>query len=693
MRVPIVSVEIVFLVAFGGWTIVRAYSPSAVHTEQPMDLLFLSAIWVSPTYPPPDPWLAGYAISYYYFGYWLLATVAHLAAQPPEIAYNVGQACWFGLLVIGCYGLGSNLAVLGAPGGDRRAGGVRAALGGLLTAITVAVVGNVRGLLDAVDVARGSTPEAWWWWHASRVIHDVDLRGRAVELIDEFPAFSYVLGDNHPHLLAMPFLVLVIALSLGIFLGRDGDGGAGPASAAASARPDIVGRVPFRLFDLGIATIVTGSLLAINTWDFPVAWLLPMLALGANLRTAVGVGLVLGLGAGVAYVPYLLSAQSQVSGVRPNLFHPTAVLQFMTMFGFFIPGFAALLWRALRDHPPGWRRLRRHLGMTLGAPVFVLILGAMWAWGTGAGRHWLAGMPVSSPSESHTQVIIQRWREGGVTLIVVAVLLGIVLSALHEPSPRTVDSTTDPRDDRALRFVLQLAAVGLGLLLVPEVGYLADSFGTRMNTLFKLYYAAWLLLGVTTAFGIVQALSDRSALRVLGVLGLGVLVAGTVYPLAAVYSRAGGFRSPSPTLDALAYLATSDADEMAAIEWIRRHTRTDATIVQAVGASYRADQSRISVATGRPTLLGWQGHEVQWRGADFARQTVGRVSAVRDLYGSNEEAVRATLEQWHVDYVYVGPRERAAYGIPTRDDDVLALARTMDLAFRRGDVRIYRRRD
>ncbi len=76
----VVSVETLFLVAFGVWAWVRAHDPAANHTEQPMDLMFMNSIWTSPTYPPRDAWLAGYPISYYYLGYWLLTTLGHLSS-------------------------------------------------------------------------------------------------------------------------------------------------------------------------------------------------------------------------------------------------------------------------------------------------------------------------------------------------------------------------------------------------------------------------------------------------------------------------------------------------------------------------------------------------------------------------------------------------------------------------------------
>jgi len=45
------------------------------------------------------------------------------------------------------------------------------------------------------------------------VINDRTFSGGEQELIDEFPAFSFVLGDLHPHVLSMPFVMLAMGLA------------------------------------------------------------------------------------------------------------------------------------------------------------------------------------------------------------------------------------------------------------------------------------------------------------------------------------------------------------------------------------------------------------------------------------------------------------------------------------------------
>ena len=65
-----------------------------------MDAAFLSAIWRAPHLPPPDPWLAGYPINYYYFGHFLLAA-AGLVIWIAYVALHTKALAWtaFGVLL------------------------------------------------------------------------------------------------------------------------------------------------------------------------------------------------------------------------------------------------------------------------------------------------------------------------------------------------------------------------------------------------------------------------------------------------------------------------------------------------------------------------------------------------------------------------------------------------------------------
>ncbi|MCB0099699.1 MAG: hypothetical protein KDE46_28395, partial [Caldilineaceae bacterium] len=370
----VVVVEALFLAGFALWALVRAYDPAINHTEQPMDLMFMNGIWSSPTYPPRDPWLAGYAISYYYLGYWFLVVLGKMSGLPPEVAYNVGQACWLGLLLIGSFGVVANLLAL--PGRRLARGDVA---GGLLGAAVVGLMGNmqvvlewlyangfnVSGVASLLNV-KGFPDEAavthswtiggggWWWWRSSRVIRDFDLLGGHSEVIDEFPMFSYLLGDNHPHVMAMPFVLLVVALALNLFmrprvaLAHSPEAEGSAASWFASVRTlwdDVCAILPAGWWGGAVLVVTSGALIFLNTWDYPAYWLLlivstlAVLLPGGRTREMAQVGraalgaLLLGasllIGAILFYLPYFLAAQSQADGLAPNLFNPTRLGQFL----------------------------------------------------------------------------------------------------------------------------------------------------------------------------------------------------------------------------------------------------------------------------------------------------------------------------------------------------------------------------
>ncbi len=751
----VVGVELLFLLAFAAWTWVRSHDPAISHTEQPMDLMFINGIWSSATYPPRDPWLAGYAISYYYFGYWMISTLAHLAGQQPEVAYNLGQACWFGLLVTASFGVGYNLFRLRSKEyGEETDSGQsevrldwrvvgRAAdafpfLAGLLTAVAVALTSNLHvilewlyaqgvqmnGLIQLVDVynfpeqaqvsGKWYIDSGWsWWWRASRVIEDIDLSGNHIVIIDEFPIFSYVLSDNHPHLLAMPFVLLVVAIALNWFSadGRDrGETPARPDTGTGEKRGGI-GTVlsaaytqlrslswTFGAGGLLLVVAAAGALLFLNTWDFPPYWLLLVLvamltgarkdgAAGSVLLRALSRGAIVGvtvvLGALLMYLPYFLTAQSQAGGISANLLHPTRLPQFLLMFGHFLLAGVGLL-------VVGWKEQRPSADVLVSAGALVLGLPLVFLATTG-----LLSANTASESSELLANIVQRRLGHPWTFLLLGGLTALSLSLLWQRlvGPGSGAQTTT--------FVLFLFATGCLLTYLPEFVYLRDNFGNRMNTVFKFYYQSWLLLGVAAAYAIAgyleslvgrisQSGGGRAALPALGlvptVLSLLLIFAGLIYPVAGAYAKIKGFGTKELTLNGLAFFGD---EELAVIDWIRSNTRPDSVILEAKGASYNVNTARISAATGRATLLGWDGHEAQWRGRAYGEMAEGRAEAIREFYQfSRPSALEETLNRWQIDYVVVGPEERAQYGLTPALEE--RLDQTLELAFERGSYRIYR---
>jgi uncharacterized membrane protein len=84
-----------------------------------------------------------------------------------------------------------------------------------------------------------------------------------------------------------------------------------------------------------------------------------------------------------------------------------------------------------------------------------------------------------------------------------------------------------------------------------------------------------------------------------------------VYPVLSIWNKSNGFNPPGGyTLDGVAFFSTSSPEDMAGIAWLEP---TPGVVLESVGDPI---QSMLALATlsGQPNVLGWPGHESQWRG-------------------------------------------------------------------------------
>jgi uncharacterized membrane protein len=223
--------------------------------------------------------------------------------------------------------------------------------------------------------------------------------------------------------------------------------------------------------------------------------------------------------------------------------------------------------------------------------------------------------------------------------------------------------------------------------LGPEFLYLKDQFGLRMNTIFKFYFAAWIVWGVAAAYFTALILAKEGwgwragQLAVLATLSLGL-----VYTPLAIWTKTNGFKPPfGRTLDGSLYPSYAQEGDREAIAWMNENLPVG-VVAEAVGGSYTY-YARVSAHTGFPTVIGWPGHEGQWRGG-YGEQG-SREQDVRVLYQTSDwEAARFILDHYGIDYVYLGDLERTSYA-PVFEQKFDAF---MDLVFENGSTKIYARR-
>jgi YYY domain-containing protein len=679
-RRTILTAELLFAACFVLYAVQRSYHAAIIHTEQPMDFALLNGILASPRMPPQDPWLSGFTISYYYLGYLMAAVMVRLTGIASSVGYNLALAQTFALTAVAAYGLVHDLSRAHSrdPEVARKARGY-----GIVGAVALALASNLEGVLEGIK-ALGLRSEAflqwfhvpglseagstgswlplgeWWWWRASRVITDGRLLGAANQVITEFPAFSFILGDLHPHVMALPFLILALAMAHELYL----------------AAKEGIAAGWWRQWRFWAIPLAVGTLGFLNTWDLPLALTVCLLAVALGKSgglaeerlfswSTLAVLLWIAAWSVALYAPHYVVMRSQVQGVGVVYWAKTPLRHYLLCFGLWLLPIVADLFA---NHQEGWQS-------TLPARKW---RGFWWAWALILLLPWLIILLVGGWGRlllALTQILIA----GPWLVLMQSILLGLLVVDLGAQASLGADQ----RDDSQV-MVRLLVLLGIGLTYVSEFLYVRDLFDSRTNTVFKLYYQAWALLAIGATLALFR-LRDSAGFAKLCFAATWVLLLGCLYyPVAAAYTRAQGYRGEA-TLDGVAFLRRESPSEYSAFEWLQARGG-QGVIVEAPGEEYVAATSRMSAWTGMPTIIGWPGHEVQWRGND--QEVTWRIADVDRIYTlPDRQQVLALMRQYGATYLYVGPFERQRYQI---DAGKLAwFASFLSTQYAEGNTRLF----
>jgi len=673
-RVYILACEVVFLgmVFLLGW--LRTFDPNIQSYEMFMDEGFIAAIMRSPHLPPTDMWFAGYSINYYYYAHLAVAIPAKLLGQSPSIAFNTGISIYFGLTAINLFGVTSNIVAWARHlRAHKKIEPTMLAeqvdqvhpplIGSIPCGLLTMVIGLILGNLAAT--------QQWWqnhgevvtgqfnWFAPSRVIN---------KTINEFPAFSFLLSCFHAHVLTLAFTILAIGLAFNLLLEPQGVG------------LSVFGHGWERWFTLGITALVLGGLFTMNGWDFPTYMALTLVCIGiqhwlayqkrfrlallANLCIA---SLLLVWLALFLFIPFYVNfnSPSQGFGIVAPQDRSLLSAEFL-IYGLFLFIFISLLINST------WKRpLFVQKRPSISAEIILLVIFATL-------------VPID--------IAITLLIPNSITLVVMGTIAIIAMILLFYHI-----------EDRSHAFILLLGGFAFALVAGCEVFFLKDVFANqypRMNTVFKFYFQAWTLLSIASGAGLFfllegfwrvkKTLSPRLRWLVLrgkslwAIALLAFLLASAIYPIYAPAAHLAQFNPQTNhnslisgnSLDGLTYLKychrlqfnctvdqTGDYD---AIRWLNTHVQGVPVIIEAIGDDYSL-YGRISVFTGLPTLMGWEGHEYQWRAnqfadANFPSDFYQRLTDVSTIYNSpDQHQVLAMMARYHAQYLYVGMLERSKY--------------------------------
>jgi YYY domain-containing protein len=695
----ILTTEAVFIAGFALFAWVRAANPDLWHPvfggEKPMNFAYLNAIVKSDYFPPYDPWFAGGIINYYYFGLVLAAVPIKLAGIMPEIAFNLAEPTLYGALCAGVFAMAFSLSLPArVVAGLRR---THAYVAGLAAVLMTAILGNLDAGLQVLDqlwrlggelapssggvvrlaagvlaLLEGANFPVLDFWRSTRFIGPEE-----VGPIHEFPYFTFLYGDLHAHQIALPLTVAVLLIGLNLMRSLR----ANPRQVAWAS--------------LGIAGVLVAMLRATNTWDFPtytgiVALVLILGSLPALLRlerpaiqTLIVSLLAFGVVSQLAFAPYLQRYQLFYTGVDPVKAR-TALSQFLTIHGlFFFLGVSLLLWYVVQaSRRAAAARRQSRLVPEPGYYGMILPLGSLTSFNSPAA--WVAGC--------------------GALLGLILFLAGYQTRAVLVAGIAAAAAACFAHWQNSNR-ALQAALFGVALFatLIPEFVALQGDIG-RMNTVFKFYLQAWVLLSITTAvaFGWLLRKSARDHLlrqvrpTWIALLAL-LLLAAVAYPLLASKGKIGlRFADMPLSLDGMQYMNSAQyvddgrdlnlPADANAIRWMQDNVVGTPVVLEGRSPVYRWG-SRFSIYTGLPTVLGWDVHESQQR-TGYSGMIQERASDVERAYSTtNAQEALGILRKYAVRYVVVGGLEHKYY--PQSGLDKFPTMPGLKLAYDADGVQIY----
>ncbi len=196
--------EGMFLATLALWTFIRSYNPRTEGTEKMMNLAFMNSINRTEFFPPLDPWYSqGGNINYYYLGHYMYVVAGKLGNIAISYVYNYALVTIIAQTFVGLFSIFLELFKKGKEW-------IKISFS-ILGALWICYAGNLHMAYNWFAAYFKGEEFQYFFPDSTRIIEHT---------INEYPAYSIVLGDVHGHYLALPFLVIVLAFAMVAFTKR-----------------------------------------------------------------------------------------------------------------------------------------------------------------------------------------------------------------------------------------------------------------------------------------------------------------------------------------------------------------------------------------------------------------------------------------------------------------------------------------
>ena len=660
-KTQILLFEFIFLSVFFFFVLLRMYDNNAVGTERPMDSMILNSVFNSYYNPPNDLWMSGNKISYYYFGYWIFAGFYSIIFFDTNNLYNLSFGLIPALSSAAALSFISNFLYITK---NNQLKFIKPIFLSIITPFFLVFSSNFYGFvlfLDYIKIFPLSIlnwlhgdkhvtiqnyeyfipQDFWWWWKSSRIINSYKNNESLDFTINEFPFFSFLLGDFHPHMISIPFFITTLILFTSYFVGSK-------YIYLSHKRPKIS-----YLFTL-LLILFIGSTGFINMWNLSFFVLFTFILIyfyfyinKFQIKIIITskfireILLVWIIGILVFGNFYFITSDSNIS-------YPFISFNYITtrpihlIYVWIIPFSIIIPLLYFMFHENFYTKSKLSLFKTKSNLLFIslfIVTSIIWA---------IVNMVISEQSLAQ--------------LLLSLIFFYIFYLPLFFLIYHLITKTIKNNDVLKLSYYLLLFTAFI-LLYLSELFYVKDIFGNRMNTIFKFHYQVWIVFSITSGISLKFLLEYnlRNITRIILSISFLILATSNIYFVTASYlTKIKESSNLNPNLSSINQLE-NDTNKYELIKYLRLNSNHNDVIIETKGKSYTND-SQISSESRIPTILGWVGHQLQWRSNHS--DIYNREEDIDTFYISNDsQEIINIINKYSITMIILGPNEIEKYNI------------------------------
>lgn len=735
----IVIEEAIFAVALVILCYLKGFGSAIRGEEKFMDYGFIMTMLRNPELPASDIWLSGYKINYYYFGQFIWALVIKLSGLNPAEAYNIAMVSAIAIPFSMCFSFGKIL-IEGAQMNGFHQNKILPYLTGLLAGFAAMIFGNSHSFFYDSDGAgngflqflkdRGfevGDIDNFFYPDSTRFIgwNPVVTTNGGDKTIEEFPFYSFLIGDLHAHVVSVMTVLLMAMILFALILSAQAPSGQAPAKHL-----DLKGgRFPkdeYKILitpHLVIVSVLLGITQMTNYWDFlsyfvfsSMAMLLVNTRKTEKFSTIPSAILFAGNIVGILGV-YLLAGNNVLAHI--------AVQAIVLIISYILTGM-----------------FPSALSRTSFAMSFLFVVSHLAAAPFNLNFDMISNTLAKVKNRSSLFQILILWFTHLViclTFFVITIVFKNVKVLDKKSKKNKGNANASDGLNRANPiaafiadrnivdvFVCGMIVVGLLLIIAPEFFYVRDIYTSgylRANTMFKFCFAAFIILSICMSYAVFRLFfivtkkgTYSLVCLILAWAFIAMLFIPAHYPKVALEQRSGEIKRENyQGLDGTAYVSDCQSPDCyieapgnlvsykEAADWLNANVKGMHVICEGYGDSYH-DNNIVSAYTGLPSVIGWEVHEWLWRFKGVVNkekdilesdpdQDVHRLYIYPrhddvDIIYSNEDPdmIQSVINKYKIEYIILGNIEYKHYDF----DNTATLEKVGEVVFSSDNLNVFK---